>query len=65
MHIYLDIETIPGQAPGLKDEIARGITPWWAFYDGAFVRHVAAEQPFVVKVDGRTGRGLILAPERS
>lgn len=27
MHIYLDIETIPGQAPGLKNEIARGIAP--------------------------------------
>jgi hypothetical protein len=27
MHIYLDIETIPGQAPGLKDEIARSIAP--------------------------------------
>lgn len=27
MHIYLDIETIPGQAPGLKNEIARGVSP--------------------------------------
>jgi 3'-5' exonuclease len=27
MHIYLDIETIPGQAPRLKEEIARSITP--------------------------------------
>jgi len=27
MFIYLDIETIPGQAPGLREEIAAGITP--------------------------------------
>lgn len=27
MHVYLDIETIPGQAPELKNEIARGIAP--------------------------------------
>lgn len=27
MQFFLDIETVPGQAPGLKDEIARGITP--------------------------------------
>jgi hypothetical protein len=33
-------------------------------HDGPFVRHVAAEVPFVVKVDGRTGRGVILSPEQ-
>jgi len=27
VNIYLDIETIPGQAPGLKEQIAEGITP--------------------------------------
>ncbi len=27
MHLYLDIETIPGQTPGLRDDIARAITP--------------------------------------
>ncbi len=27
MHIYLDIETIPGQAPELREEIAAGIEP--------------------------------------
>lgn len=27
MHLYLDIETIPGQRPGLRDEIAAKITP--------------------------------------
>ena len=32
--------------------------------DGPFVRHVAFEEPLVVKVDGRTGRGVILAPRR-
>jgi hypothetical protein len=31
--------------------------------DGRFVRHVATGRPLVVKVDGRTGRGIILAPE--
>jgi hypothetical protein len=29
-------------------------------HEGAFVRHVASETPLVVKVDGRTGRGVIL-----
>lgn len=27
MHVYLDIETIPGQQPSIKDEIAGTITP--------------------------------------
>ena len=27
MHIYLEIETIPGQRPGLKEAIAAGISP--------------------------------------
>jgi len=27
MHVYLDIETIPGQQPGLKEKIAESITP--------------------------------------
>lgn len=27
MRLYLDIETIPGQRPGLRDEIAAKITP--------------------------------------
>ncbi len=32
--------------------------------EGRFVRHVAADTPLVVKVDGRSGRGVILAPEK-
>jgi hypothetical protein len=31
-------------------------------HDGPFVRHVACEHPLLVKVDGRTGRGVILLP---
>jgi hypothetical protein len=31
-------------------------------HEGAFVRHVACERPLVVKVDGRTGQGVILLP---
>jgi len=33
-------------------------------HDGPFVRHVATEEPLLVKVDGRTGRGVILDPAR-
>jgi hypothetical protein len=34
-----------------------------ASYDGPFVRHLAFAAPLVVKVDGRTRRGVILAPQ--
>jgi hypothetical protein len=31
-------------------------------YDGAFVRHVRFEKPLQVRVDGRSGRGIIIKP---
>ena len=44
MNIYLDIETIPGQSPELKDEIAAGITPPASMKKPETIAKWAAEQ---------------------
>jgi hypothetical protein len=34
-------------------------------HEGPFIRHVRCREPFLVKVDGRKGRGVIVAPEKA